>query len=63
MPITEPVDEDELEADLEALEQENLDKQLLNPGTVPVNDRVNALPQAANGASESSILSSFWIFV
>ena len=51
MPITDPIDEDELEADLEALEQENLDKELLKTGTVPVNDRVNALPQAANGPS------------
>ena len=29
MPITEPIDEDELEADLAALEQENLDGKLL----------------------------------
>ena len=46
MPITEPVDEDELETELEAMEQENLDKELLKTGTVPVADR---LPAAANG--------------
>lgn len=51
MPITEPVDEEELEDELEAMEQENLDKELLKTGTVPVNDRVGALPQAANGPS------------
>ena len=55
MPITEPIDEEDLETELEALEQENLDKELLKTGTVPVNDRVNALPQAANGPSESCL--------
>ena len=46
MPITEPVDEEELETELEAMEQENLDKELLKTGSVPVADR---LPAAANG--------------
>ena len=46
MPITEPVDEVELESELEAMEQENLDKELLKTGSVPVADR---LPAAANG--------------
>lgn len=59
MPITDPVDEDELESELEALEQENLDKELLKTGTVPVADRVNALPQAANGPSPFRPLSPF----
>ncbi len=50
MPITEPVDEDELETELEAMEQENLDKELLKTGSVPVADR---LPAAANGPLKS----------
>lgn len=49
MPITEPIDEDELEADLAALEQENLDEKMLKTGTMPVADSLNRLPKAANG--------------
>ena len=49
MPITEPIDEDELEADLAALEQENLDEKMLKTGTVPVADSLNRMPKAANG--------------
>ena len=53
MPITEPIDEDELEADLAAMEQEKLDDQMLSTGTtVPVADRIDRLPNAANGESE-----------
>lgn len=52
MPITEPVDEDELEADLAALEQENLDEKMLKTGTMPVADNLNRLPKAANGESK-----------
>lgn len=54
MPITEPIDEDELEADLAALEQENLDEKMLKTGTVPVADSLNRLPKAANGERKSS---------
>ena len=54
MPITEPVDEDELEADLAALEQEKLDDQMLSTGTtVPVADRIDRLPAAGNGERKS----------
>ncbi len=49
MPITEPVDEDELEADLAALEQEKLDEKMLNTGTVPVSDSLTRMPAAADG--------------
>ena len=55
MPITEPIDEDELEADLAALEQEKLDDQMLSTGTtVPVADRIDRQHAAANGAGKSS---------
>jgi len=61
MPITEPIDEDELEADLAALEQENLDEKMLKTGTVPMADGLSRMPNAANGASElSSCLSIIW---
>lgn len=53
MPITEPIDEDELEADLAALEQENLDEKMLKTGTMPVADSLNRLPKAANGERKS----------
>lgn len=49
MPITEPIDEDELEADLAALEQEKLDEKMLNTGTVPVSDSLTRMPAAADG--------------
>ena len=56
MPITEPIDEDELEADLAALEQENLDQKMLETGTMPVADSLNRFPKAANGESKSPSL-------
>ena len=59
MPITEPIDEDELEADLAALEQENLDEKMLKTGIVPVADSLNRLPKAANG--ESKFITSIYI--
>lgn len=58
MPITEPIDEDELEADLAALEQENLDEKMLKTGTMPVADSLNRLPKAANGERKRSHASS-----
>ena len=54
MPITEPIDEDELEADLAALEQENLDEKMLKTGTVPVADSLGRLPAGVNGECEFS---------
>lgn len=59
MPITEPIDEDELEADLAALEQENLDEQMLKTGTIPVADNLSRMPKAANGESECPVNKSF----
>ena len=48
-PIGDPIDEDELEAELENMQQEALDNEMLNAGTVPVADAVHRLPAAANG--------------
>lgn len=58
MPITEPIDEDELEADLAALEQENLDEKMLKTGTMPVADSLNRLPKAANGERKHPFVSA-----
>jgi charged multivesicular body protein 4A/B len=38
------VDEDELEEQLAELQQEQLDEQMLNTGSVPVGDKVGRLP-------------------
>jgi charged multivesicular body protein 4 len=51
-PIGEPVDEDELEDELAAMEQERLDNTMLNT-SVPVSDQIHRLPAAANGEIKS----------
>lgn len=54
MPITEPIDEDELEAELATLEQEKLDEDMLKTGTMPVMSPLNGLPNGPTGDSKSS---------
>ncbi|KAL8939144.1 MAG: hypothetical protein Q9211_002880 [Gyalolechia sp. 1 TL-2023] len=49
MPITEPIDEDELETELADMEQENLNQRMLDPGTVPVADNLGRMPNVAQG--------------
>jgi Snf7 len=51
-PIGEPIDEDDLEAELEGLEQEVMDERMLKTGSVPVTGEVNRLPSVQNGPSE-----------
>ncbi|KAF2276571.1 Snf7-domain-containing protein [Westerdykella ornata] len=41
------VDEDELDQELAELQQEKLDEQMLKTGTIPVGDKVDRLPAAA----------------
>ena len=53
MPITEPIDEDELEAELGQLEQESLDEKMLKTGTVPVADSLSRAPKVVNGEGKS----------
>ncbi|KKY17533.1 putative snf7 family protein [Phaeomoniella chlamydospora] len=48
-PIGEPIDETELDAELDELEQEAMDERMIKTGSVPVNDELNRLPAAANG--------------
>jgi len=47
--IGEAVDDADLEEELEAMQQEQLDEQMLRTGTVPVSDAIQRLPAAANG--------------
>lgn len=51
------MDEDELEAELEELQQEKLDEQMLDTGNVPVSDEVHKMPAVANGESKPLRLS------
>ncbi|KAL3437951.1 Snf7-domain-containing protein [Aspergillus tetrazonus] len=44
----EQVDEEDLEAELEGMEQEAMDERMLHTGTVPVADQLNRLPAPAN---------------
>jgi len=46
------LDEGELDDELEALQQEELDNKMLKTGTVPVSDQVNRLPTPAQGERE-----------
>ena len=48
-PIGEPIDTEELEEELANIEQEALDDKMLKTGSVPIGDRVDRLPAAANG--------------
>ncbi|KAI6090554.1 vacuolar-sorting protein SNF7 [Hypoxylon rubiginosum] len=51
--IGEPLDEEELEDELEALQQEQLDKKMLDSGSVPVSDVVHRMPAVANQEIQS----------
>lgn len=46
---TQNMDEGELDEELEALQQEELDNKMLKAGPAPVSDQVSRLPAAASG--------------
>ncbi|KAI1097212.1 Snf7-domain-containing protein [Jackrogersella minutella] len=46
--IGEPLDEDELNDELEAMQQEQLDKKMLESGSVPVADAIHRMPAVGN---------------
>lgn len=56
--IGDTVDEDELDAELEELQQEQLDEQMLRTGNVPVSDEVHKMPTVANGEGKPLSLDS-----
>ncbi|OAA42215.1 ESCRT-III component [Metarhizium rileyi] len=47
-PLGEAIDDDELEAELDELQQEKLDEDILKTGSVPVADIVHKMPSVAN---------------
>jgi charged multivesicular body protein 4 len=47
------VDETELEDELVALQQEELDNRMLATGTVPVGDKVGAMPSTPQGGKQN----------
>jgi hypothetical protein len=51
-PMGEPIDDDELNEELENLEQEQLDNAMIGTGHVPVSDQVHRLPAAPNTESK-----------
>lgn len=57
--LGEPIDEDELENELDELQQEQLDEQMLKTGTVPVSDAVHKLPTPAREERMCPCSSSF----
>ena len=46
--LGDPIDDEELEAELDELQQEQLDEQMLKTGTVPVSDVVHKMPTVAD---------------
>ncbi|KAF4332463.1 vacuolar-sorting SNF7 [Fusarium beomiforme] len=52
--LGEPIDEDELENELDELQQEQLDEQMLKTGNVPVSDAVHKLPTPASAEPVAS---------
>ena len=52
-PIGEPIDEADLEEELEGLEQEAMDERMLKTGPTPVAGELNRLPAVSAGPSKS----------
>lgn len=61
MPFGDQVDEGDLEAELEGMEQEAMDERMLNTGPVPVNTQLDRLPAA--GTSDCELISSISLHV
>jgi len=53
-PIGEPVDEADLEEELEGLEQEAMDERMLKTGPTPVTGEINRLPAVSTGPVKQS---------
>jgi charged multivesicular body protein 4A/B len=53
-PIGEPIDEMDLEEELEGLEQEAMDERMLKTGPTPVTGEINRLPAVSTGPSKSN---------
>ena len=57
VPLGEQLDEEELDAELEGLEQEAMDERMVNTGPVPVTSQLDRLPAA--GTSIRTLLLRF----
>lgn len=53
-PIGEPIDEADLEEELEGLEQEAMDERMISTGPTPVTGEVNRLPAVSNAPRKLS---------
>lgn len=53
-PIGEPIDEADLEEELEGLEQEAMDERMLKTGPTPVTGEINRLPSVSTGPGKSA---------
>jgi charged multivesicular body protein 4A/B len=51
-PLGEPIDEDELDQELDQMEQENLTNKMLETGQIPVTGEVGRIPSVPNGPGE-----------
>ena len=58
MPLGEQMDEGELEAELEGLEQEAMDERMLNTGPTPVGNRLEGLPAAGTAERKFALACS-----
>lgn len=58
-PIGDPIDEADLEEELEGLEQEAMDERMLKTGPTPVTGEINRLPAVATGPGKSRLGESF----
>ncbi|KAI9769231.1 MAG: ESCRT-III subunit protein snf7 [Geoglossum simile] len=48
-PLGEPIDEDELDSELDRMEQENLTTKMLETGQIPVTGEIGRIPSVPNG--------------
>lgn len=53
--VGEPIDDMELEDELDALQQEQLDEQMSKTGNVPVADAVHKMPSPVNTERKTSL--------
>lgn len=60
--IVDPEDEADLEAELDQLQQEQLDERMLKTGSVPVSDQIHRTPAVPAGDSELNFLSMCFCF-
>ena|SRR5579862_8910446 len=55
-PLGEPIDEDELDHELDQMEQENLTTKMLETGQIPVTGEIGRIPSVPNGPGELALI-------